>query len=313
MRLAKTGADCYIAANMIVHRNMTTAAPVDALPGERLLLELDGVRVPVVSAGEGPTVLFVHGIGHDMTDWSELYARRPPGLRYVALDLPGFGEAGVPDPIGKLDLALMVRAIRAAGELGEDAPLLVGSSLGGHLGMLAAIEGMPVAGLMLLSPGGLERFPPALKQAALMYWSADAICARTESMVLEANQRLFVRRTARIERMMQRALMRHRADDRRVRAEIIETVVHDVMRRPVRDQLDRLPRPVEVLWGDADVLVPRGGIDALAALPGVRLHVLERTGHLPMFEQPDLVTEHIQTFTDRLFARAPALASGAGR
>lgn len=297
---------------MIVHRNISGSTDaLDALPGERLELDAGGVRFPVVSAGEGPTVLFVHGLGHDMTDWSELFARRPAHLRYVALDLPGFGDAGVPDPLSKLDLALLVKAIRAAGDLGDEAPLLVGSSLGGHLAMLAAIEGMSVAGLLLLSPGGLEHFPPALKQAALMYWSADTICARTETMVLEANQRLFVRRTARIERMMQRALQRHRSAARRSRAEIIETVVHDVMRRPVRDDLDRLPRPIEILWGEADVLVPRGGIDALAAMPGVSLHVLERTGHLPMFEQPDLVTDHITSLSDRLFERVLPLAAGA--
>ena len=53
--------------------------------------------------------------------------------------------------------------------------------------------------------------------------------------------------------------------------------------------------PVEILVGDSDQLTPRRHSRQLAeALPGARLHVAERTGHMLTQERPQLVVDAIE-------------------
>lgn len=63
-------------------------------------LRLDGSRVHFLEAGQGETVLLLHGARYSAQTWRELgtlelLARE--GYRAVALDLPGFGESEATD------------------------------------------------------------------------------------------------------------------------------------------------------------------------------------------------------------------------
>src|SRR5215210_4241968 len=52
----------------------------------------------VVELGEGPPVLFVHGLGGSWQNWLEnIPAVAQAGYRAIAVDLPGFGESEMPE------------------------------------------------------------------------------------------------------------------------------------------------------------------------------------------------------------------------
>jgi len=83
-------------------------------------------------AGNGPTILLVHGFGDAADGWRlVLDLLQDAGQAAVAVDLPGFGQA---DPLDEGELlpqldAFVAAAIRAYG--GTEGVVVVGNSLGG--------------------------------------------------------------------------------------------------------------------------------------------------------------------------------------
>jgi pimeloyl-ACP methyl ester carboxylesterase len=114
-------------------------------------------------------VVFVHGLGGRLEQWSAQLAGLGPALRALALDLPGHGESDA-----AADGDYSVPALAAAVGAALDAGGLRRAVLVGHsLGALAAIEyaaGHPerVAALLLVDPSGDQtRMPPADRSAWL--------------------------------------------------------------------------------------------------------------------------------------------------
>jgi len=91
-------------------------------------LDLDGVSVDYVEAGEGIPVLYVHGNTGSLRWWERVMVL--PGARTVALDLPNFGGSG---PLsGEISIERYADAVAAfIAAMGLDRPVLVGHSLGG--------------------------------------------------------------------------------------------------------------------------------------------------------------------------------------
>lgn len=114
-------------------------------------------------------VVFVHGLGGRLEQWSAQLAGLGPALRAVAVDLPGHGESDA-----AADGDYSVPALAAAVGAAIDAGALRRVVLVGHsLGALAAIEyaaGHPerVAGLLLVDPSGDQtRMRPVDRRAWL--------------------------------------------------------------------------------------------------------------------------------------------------
>jgi pimeloyl-ACP methyl ester carboxylesterase len=63
--------------------------------------------------------------------------------------------------------------------------------------------------------------------------------------------------------------------------------------------LPRIVRPLQLIWGDSDKVVPVGIAEAWRqALPQARLSVIARCGHLPQLEHPQVTAEKIRSFID---------------
>ncbi|MET2827073.1 alpha/beta fold hydrolase [Mesorhizobium shangrilense] len=117
-------------------------------------VEIDGNRIHYVEAGEGPPVVFLHGLGAQLHHFLHpLFGRFGPGYRLIALDRPGSGysvRAG--GATGRLpEQAEVVR--RFIETLGLEKPLVVGHSLGGAIALTLAVEHPDaISGIALLAP-----------------------------------------------------------------------------------------------------------------------------------------------------------------
>lgn len=114
-------------------------------------LDFEGARLAGWQAGDGPTVLLVHGWGDTA---ASLGAFIDPlvdaGYRVVGFDLPAHGGSGT----GQTNLIELAAAVRAIGfEIG---PLhaVVAHSMGGATTSLAMLDGLEVERVVLLSPAG---------------------------------------------------------------------------------------------------------------------------------------------------------------
>ncbi|WP_055696964.1 alpha/beta fold hydrolase [Streptomyces silaceus] len=259
----------------------------------------DGPRTVTISyerAGAGEPLLLLHGIGHHRQAWDPVIEILAAEHDVIAADLPGFGTSpALPDGLA-YDLATVVPVLGAFCEaLGIERPHVAGNSLGGLLALELGREKL-VRSVTALSPGGF--WSPAERRYAFTTLIAMRRGARL--LPLPAIERLSgsaAGRTALTSTIYARPWRRSPG------AVVAETLAlrdasgfdatlaagRDVV---VRDDVPGLP--VTVAWGTRDrLLLPRQGIRAKHAIPGARLVRLPGCGHVPMHDDPALVSRVI--------------------
>jgi pimeloyl-ACP methyl ester carboxylesterase len=135
-----------------VHQEGPAAKAAAAVGAVSRVVDLGGPVHYLDFAGQGPTMVLVHGLGGSYVNWLAAGPLLARGARVLAVDLAGFGHT---PPAGR---STRVRANqRLVGRFVEEvagAPaLLVGNSMGGTIALLEACEHPErVAGLVLVDP-----------------------------------------------------------------------------------------------------------------------------------------------------------------
>src|SRR3712207_1225325 len=103
-------------------------------------VEVLGRRMNVVdTGGDGPVLLFIHGLGGNWQNWLLTIPAFMGPYRCVAPDLPGFGLSEMPaDGISIRGYGRVVDAL--CQELEVERAVVVGSSMGGFIGAEVAIS-----------------------------------------------------------------------------------------------------------------------------------------------------------------------------
>src|SRR6266705_2249411 len=91
---------------------------------------LDGLALHYVSAGRGPAVVLLHGLGGFAESWRRTVEALAPRYTVIAVDLPGFGRSA--KPRARYSLGFFANALGGFLDgLGLGSVSLVGHSLGG--------------------------------------------------------------------------------------------------------------------------------------------------------------------------------------
>jgi pimeloyl-ACP methyl ester carboxylesterase len=70
-----------------------------------------------------------------------------------------------------------------------------------------------------------------------------------------------------------------------------------VIRHDLRDRLGEIETPTLIVWGLSDRVVPvAAGVSYHRRIPGSRLEVFERTGHVPQLERPLRFNQLLEVF-----------------
>lgn len=103
------------------------------------------IRFDEYGAGDGPSVVLVHGITENSSSWTPVTERLARDHHVVTLDLRGHGASGTAE---RYDLEAMASDVAAVvTHLGLDRPHLVGHSLGGIV-VSAAGASLPVSSVV---------------------------------------------------------------------------------------------------------------------------------------------------------------------
>ena len=118
----------------------------------------DGTRIGLLTAGEGPALLLVHGGMGCIESWQPLWGRLTSRWRVTAMDRRGRGTSG---DTGPYDLAREYQDIAAvaASLAGDGLVDVFGHSIGATCALGAAASGAAVRRLALYEPPGPQTAP----------------------------------------------------------------------------------------------------------------------------------------------------------
>jgi pimeloyl-ACP methyl ester carboxylesterase len=274
----------------------------------RRFVELDGRRANVVEIGEGPPLLFVHGLSGCWQNWLENLPHFAATRRCVAVDLPGFGASEMP----REDIAIAGYARfldRLCDTLGIDAAAVVGNSMGGFVAAELAIAfPQRVERLMLVSAAGITaehlHADAIMTGARVIAATADWAASRHEA---------FARRPA-LRRLALSLVVRHPHKLSAALAfELMEgsgkpgflPAMAAILAHPISERLPEIACPTSIVWGANDRIIPVRDADAFERLiPDARKVIFADTGHVAMLERP----ARFNALLDEFLAEQPATA-----
>ena len=257
-----------------------------------------------VDIGEGPPLIFVHGLGGSWQNWLENLPFFARTHRCIAPDLPGFGESELPD--GEISITRYGELVEELlTDLGIERCAVIGNSMGGFIAVEMALK-YPVAvdRLVLVSAAVLwqeyRRARPLVALAnategVLGRLLADAApLAAGRPRLRQAGLRFGgIRAPHKLPRELQRELV---LTARRTPGFL--PALKALASYPLREELEQVRAPTLIVWGDSDPLVGVGHAHELeAAIPGTQeVLVYERTGHTPMLERPERFNADVARF-----------------
>jgi len=232
--------------------------------------------------GSGPPLVLLHPLGADRRVWRPVTELLAGEREVIAVDLPGFGGspplAGAEPTPARLAQAIAA-GLAAEGIVDFD---VAGNSLGGWVALELALAGR-ARSVVAIAPAGLwpEPLPPrrttARTAARLASPFAGAI-TRVPALRRSA-MAMFVAHPDRMPAAAARDLIRAYATAPGF------AEVNAAMRANTFSRLAEIRVPVTLAWPEHDRVVGR----LRHPPPNVRTVILPGTGHLPMWDDPQLV------------------------
>ncbi len=275
-------------------------------PPKRLVAIGGGVELAVVDVGDGPAILFIHGIPTSAVLWRRVIAAVGPGYRCIAADLLGFGDSDGP-PGADLSLEAQARyQVALLDALGVSSATVVGHDVGGGVAQILAIRhGDRVARLVLTNCIAYDNWPVAAVKPMLFLAKRSFIF----DLAVETG---LVERYARSRFGLRAGLYRPDALDEAVIGEYLRPLYRDAapayresrerIRRfflategvapqptlEIAGDLRRLETPTLVVWGTEDRFLSVSWAKKLAdEIPGCsRLELIPFAGHFWPEEKP---------------------------
>jgi pimeloyl-ACP methyl ester carboxylesterase len=245
-------------------------------------------RCPYYSWGEGPPLVFIHGLCDDARSFVLPIALLSRHFRCIAYDLPGNKGDGA--RLGRYQHADFVADLFALlDHLGIESCSLFGSSFGSTIALRALHDRPEKLGSAILQ-GGFARRPLALAEVLLARlarywpWPMHRLPLRVPiirrghyppfASIPPENWHYFLERSGApiMAAVARRALILHHLD--------------------LRSLLADIRQPVLLICGDADPLVDKKCEEVLQeGLPNVTRIELQNCGHMPQFTHPELLAE----------------------
>lgn len=261
------------------------------------------------TGGEGPPVVFGHGLVMDHTEWTSVIDKLTPEFRCVVPVLPlGGHRCPMPDDadLTMRGIALLIAETIDALELPP--VVLVANDWGGP--QITAVERPDlIAGLVLTAEEAFDNYPPGLPGAfaALSCRLPGGLTIAGRSLRIPGFQRLpmtFGRMTVRpipkdIIRGWTEGLVTEPGVRRDVRKYVATTPKHCLVE--TAERLRTFDKPALVIWPTDDRTVPRTHGAGLAdLLPQGRLIEVDDCSVLMPLDQPHRLADEIRAFARSL-------------
>ena len=281
---------------------------------------IHGYRRAYRTAGSGPAVLLIHGIGDNSSAWTEVIDLLAPHFTVIAPDLLGHGLSD--KPRADYSVAAYANGMRdLMSVLGVRRVTVIGHSLGGGVAMQFCYQ-FPdlVERLVLVAAGGVTRDVSPLLRVLALPGVHQVIAGLRMPGLLPAAQAvgrlaLLGAVVARVQSLPAPTAVRSQLHDAtevmRIVNGLVDPTAHAAFMRTLRAVVDwrgqvvtmidrcylteRLP--VLLVWGTADTVIPyEHALLAHSAMPHSLLETFEGAGHFPYHDDPDRFVSAVEAF-----------------
>lgn len=279
-------------------------------PGEERIVEVAGIRIYLRErAGEGTPTIYIHGNPTDSGDWAPFITASPGPA--IALDLPGFGRSERPDP------EAFDSSVGAYGRLLTEAFALLAPD-----GYQLVVHDWGVVGLVAAQalPEAVRRLVVinAVPLSAAYRWHFVARCWRRRGIgeaLARPRSRWLLEQMMRLARpgrepvpdeLIDRMLAHWDAGMARSILGLYRSADRGVL-AAAGQGLGAIRCPALILWGALDPYIgPDDGRAFERQLGDARFVIVERAGHWPWIDRPELVDEVVAFLAAPSAAAAPA-------
>lgn len=261
-------------------------------------------RIAYLDVGTGPPVILIHGFGGSMWQWEHQQHALSQHFRVLTLDLPGAGLSDKPEIdyrpdqmldffLGFMDAVEIPQATLVGNSMG--AGLAIGMALTHptHVVKLVLIDGLPQHIMEKLTSPSVRR---ALETSAPS-WLVSFGNWLFGGLMIESVLKEIVHDPA----LLTPAVI-ERSNRNRQRPGLIKPIMTVRENLPLWEsgfatRIDEITHPTLVIWGEEDRVFPIAvGEELQQTIKGSRFIRIPKAGHIPQWEQPDLVNQELIAF-----------------
>lgn len=281
----------------------------------KIQLPESGVSLSYSDNGlDAPAVIMIHGLGSYSRAFDKMVPQLQNDLRLIIPDLPGYADSTRSGITPSMEAyAAVIGELITALELSE--VTLVGHSMGGQIALTYALtEGVgQLKGLFLLAPAGIELFSEQEKDWFFTNVTATTMAYLNEEQILQNFHVNFSGgKLPEDARFMYEDRIALKNDETRYPKylETVESCIRSMLTSPVYDRLSAIDCPVNVVFGEDDVLIPnrilhpaltqKAMLETLRSdHPAIEVQTVSGAGHFVQWDQPEEVSLKLQEFINQ--------------
>jgi pimeloyl-ACP methyl ester carboxylesterase len=250
------------------------------------VIDQDGFKY--IEAGEGEPLVLLHGLMGELSNWEHTLNKFRANYKVIVPILPIYEL-----PILTLGVkSLSKYLLRFLKFKKLDQAVLVGNSLGGHVGLVFTVAHQEyVKALVLTGSSGLyenafggsfpkrESYDFVKEKVEFTFYSpATATKELVDEVFKTVNDRSRVIR--------------------------ILALAKSAIRHNMSKDLKKITIPVSLIWGRQDKITPPDVAEEFhELLPNSELNWVEECGHAPMMEQPEIFNDYLDKFLNRILLK----------
>ena len=243
--------------------------------------------------GEGhSTLVFLHGLGGDHTNWQPQFAEFASDYRCVAWTLPGYGLSPPLEALTWPNLSDMLA--RVLDDIGVDRATIVGISMGGYIAQQFAADYDERVDRLILAATSSQfgRGSASFSEKFLAARLKPLDDGRTPADLAPDVVRGLLSSNAPLD-----ALTNCVASMSRISTDAYRAALHCLVTWSFTDYLYKISAPTLCLAGADDVTAPVAALRALAeGLPDAQFAVIDNCNHLMNLDRPNEFNELTRQF-----------------
>lgn len=250
------------------------------------IIEDDGFKY--IEAGKGETLVLLHGLMGELSNW-ELVIKQFKDRYHVVIPILPIYEL----PILTLGVKALSRYLHRFLKFKRlNQVVLVGNSLGGHVGLVFTVAHQEfVKALVLTGSSGL--YENAFGGSFPRRESYDYIKEKVEFTFYDP---------ATATKELVDDVFKTVNDRSRVIR--ILTMAKSAIRHNMAKELSKITIPVSLIWGKNDKVTPPEVAEEFhQLLPNSELNWVDQCGHAPMMEHPAIFNAYLEKFLDRILLK----------